>query len=195
LAASSASRASLADPRSALVPPEYTTRYQQQFVDRLWMRALGAVVMLYLVGVAIYFVAVQVALARTRTVEDDVAERGPLYTNAIQLKAQYQVLKDRQELKFAALDCWKAVAEHLPETLQLESFNFTDGRRLTLQGTAPMGQVQQIYAFDGALRKVQVNGQTLFDPTKGDSPSYQTAPGGSALNWNFTLELRRSEVQ
>jgi len=195
MAASSAARATQAHPRSTLVPPEYATRYQQQVVDRLWMRALGAVVMLYIIGVGIYLVAVQVALFRTKAVEAEVAALSATYTNAIQLRAQYQVLKDRQELKFAALDCWKAVAEHLPETLQLENFNFTEGRRLVLQGTAPVGQVQQIYQFDGALRKVQVNGQNLFDPTKGESPSYQTAPGGTALNWNFTLELRRSEAQ
>lgn len=195
MAAGSAARAAQADPRSALVPPEYTARYKQQLVDRLWMRALGAVVMLYIIGVGVYLVAVQVALYRTRAVEDEVAALGPTYTNAIQLKAQYQVLKDRQELKFAALDCWRSVAELLPETLQLESINFTEGRRLVLQGTAPMGQVQQIYAFNDGLRKVQVNGQSLFDPTKGESPSYQTAPGGAALNWNFTLELKRAEVQ
>lgn len=195
LAAATAARAAHADPRFGLVPIEYTTRYQQQTVDRLWMRALGAVVVLYMIGVGIYMVAVQVATFRTQSVEDEVAALGPTYTNAIQLKAQLQVLKDRQELKFAALDCWRAVAELLPESLQLEGFSFGDGRRLVLQGTAPMGQVQQIYQFDGALRKVVVNGQPLFDQLKGESPSYQTAAGGSALNWNFTLELRRSEVQ
>ena len=28
-----------------LLPPEYTARYRQQFIDRLWMRGLGAVLM------------------------------------------------------------------------------------------------------------------------------------------------------
>jgi hypothetical protein len=195
LAASTASRTAQTGLESGLVPTEFATRYQQQFVDRLWMRALGAVVGMYILGVAIYLMAVQFALFRVRAVEDQVAQLGGSYTNAMQMKAQYNVLKDRQELKFAALDCWKAAAELLPEDILIRSLTFRDGRRFSLQGTAPMGQVQQIYQFEGTLRKATVNGQPLFDISKGETPSYQTAPGGAGLSWSFTLDLKRTEEQ
>lgn len=193
LAGLTASRAAQSGSESSLVPAELAARYHQQFVDTLWMRALAGVVGLYVVGVVLYMLAVQVVAFRVRGVESQVAGLSPSYTNAMQLKAQLEVLKDRQELKFAALDCWKAVAELLPETITMQTLTFRDGKRLSLQGTAPMGQVQQIYQFEGAMRKTLVNGQPLFHPTKGDTLSYHTAPGGAALSWSFALELKRSE--
>jgi hypothetical protein len=60
LAAQSARRAVQANGTANLLPPEFATRYRQQFVDRLWMRGLGAVVVVYLIGVVIYFGALQV---------------------------------------------------------------------------------------------------------------------------------------
>ena len=74
MAASTATRATQAEAQANLLPVEFATRYQQQFVDRLWMGGLGAVVGLYIIGVAIYFVALEVALIRTGHVEDTVAE-------------------------------------------------------------------------------------------------------------------------
>ncbi len=192
LARLTATRATQHEEQANLLPPEYALRYQQNFVDRLWMRALGAAVILYVAGVAVYLVALQVAVYRTQAVEKEVALWSPHYTNAMQLKARYQVLKDRQELKYAALDCWKALASLLPDEVSLDGYNFSDGKRLNLNGTAPVGQVQQLYAFEGAMRKVEINGQTLFAPSKGESLSYQTR--GNDITWSFSLELKRSEL-
>jgi hypothetical protein len=193
LARLTAIRAAQNEEQANLLPPEYALRYQQSFVDRLWMRALGATVGLYIAVVAVYLVALQVAVYRTKAVETEVTHWSPYYTNAMQLKARYQVLKDRQELKFAALDCWKAVAGLLPEEVTLDGYNFSDGKRLNLNGTAPVGQVQQLYNFEGAMRKVEINGQPLFAAGKGESLSYQTR--GNDITWNFSLELKRSEMQ
>lgn len=195
LAAITARRTAQQETGTNLLPAEYAERYQQQYVDRLWMRALGAAVVVYIAVVSVYMIALQVALYRTRGVESQVAEYAPSYTNALQLKAQFEVLKDRQELKYAALDSWRAVAELLPEEVVLEGFNFNDGKRLTLNGTAPMGSVQQLFNFEAAMRKTVVGGQPLFAPNRGDNLSYSTAPGGAGLNWNFSMELKRTEVQ
>src|SRR5207248_2137054 len=93
LASATARRAATADPKSNLLPPEYELRYRQQFVDRLWMRGIGAVLGVYVIGVLIYFVALQVLSYRTGGVEEKVAGISQDYTNAIQLKARYQILK------------------------------------------------------------------------------------------------------
>ena len=52
------------------------------------------------------------------------------YTNSLQLAEQYKVLTERDQLKYAALDCWKFVAEQLPQTITLQRFSFADGKNL-----------------------------------------------------------------
>jgi hypothetical protein len=201
LAALTAQRAAQAEPRSNLLPAEFSTRYQQQFVDRLWMRALLALASFYMVAVVIYGIVVAIASYRARGVESQIASLAPSYTNALQLKARYQVLADRQDLKYAALDCWKLVAQHLPDSLALEGLNFSDGKKLTLNGTAPVDKVAQITDFFEAMRKspakAERTGQDLmFDHTKGDAAArYSLNPGGNTYKWDFTLELKRVEMQ
>jgi hypothetical protein len=193
LAALTAKRAAQAGSEANLLPAEFTTRYRQQFVDRLWMRGLGAVVVLYLLGVMVYFARLQVELYRTNAVEQQVATLGPTYTNAIQLRDRFKVLKERQDLKFAALECWKSVAELLPDGITLEGFSFSDGKKLTLSGSAPADQVKRLLDFDADIRKVPVNGQPLFDPIAGDHITYRSAATGT-VSWSCVLELKRSEA-
>jgi hypothetical protein len=196
MAALTATRATQAEPQANLLPVEFAARYQQQFVDRLWMGGLGAVVGLYVIGVAIYLVALEVALIRTRSVEQSVAEVAPAYTNALTAQARCQVLQDRQELKYAALDCWKAIAEVLPASLTLDGFNFSDGKHLSLSGTAPADDQQDLLQFVGNLRKYLKDGQPLFDARTGDMPNMSRAgPNGQTLNWNVIFELKRVEAQ
>jgi len=194
LAALTASRAAHSDPRASLLPLEYSTRYHQQFVDRLWMRGLLAVGAIYMLGVAIYGVALGFAIFRTRSVENTVTSLGPQYTNSVQLKARFQILKDRQELKFAALECWNLTARHLPESASLDTMNFVDGRKLALSGKSPSGQTKDIIDFEADLRRAtSTNGELVFDPGSGEHMSYQVQ--GADIRWNFSLWLKRVDVQ
>ena len=192
LAALTAARAAQSGSEGNLMPAEYSTRYHQQFVDRIWMRSLGAVVLLYVAGVMVYFGRLQVEIYRTGAVEQLATERGPIYTNALQTKAKFQVLKDRQDLKFAALECWKVVAELLPDGVTLDGYNFNDGKKLTLSGSAPSDQTKQLLDFDADIRKVAPNGQLLFDPNAGDHVTWDVR--GNVANWHCVLELKRSEA-
>jgi len=193
IAARTALRASRPDAAASLMPPEFAGRYHQQFVDRLWMRGLGALVLVYLVGVAIYFAWLGAASWQTNRVEKQVAGLGNTYTNALQLRDRFKVLKDRQELKYAALDCLKLVAQTQPEGVNLEGFNFSDGERLTLNGTASPEVVPALIEYPNELRKVQINGKPFFKDA-GDPLSYRTGPNGIAT-WNFSLELIRTEIK
>jgi hypothetical protein len=196
VAALTARRAAQHESAANLLPMEFATRYQQQFVDRLWMRGLGAVVVLYLIGLLIYGVAVGFASYRTGQVEQQVAALGPTYTNVIKLKAQYDILKERQELKYAGLDCWKAVAELMPDSITLDGLTFTDGHKLTLHGTAPADQTAKLNTFDASLRRKTVpdrdGKQQLLFETFGDTISWQTSAPG-IVRWNVTLQLKRTE--
>ena len=193
LAALTAQRAARAEPRATLLPAEFSTRYQQQFVDRLWMRALFSIALLYIIGVMIYGVALGVATYRTRAVEHKVRVLGPTYTNALELKAKLSVLNDRQELKYAALNIWDQIARLLPDSVMLEGLNFSNGKRLTLNGTAPSDKGTQVTDFYEALRKSSVDGQLLFDQRPGESLKIAPVPGGN-LKWDFSLELLRKEI-
>ena len=193
LAALTAKRAAQAESEANLLPAEFAIRYRQQLVDRLWMRGLGAVVVLYLLGVLVYFARLQVELFRTNAVEQQASGLGITYTNAIQLRDRSKVLKERQDLKFAALDCWKTVAALLPDGVTLEGFSFSDGKKLTLSGSASADQVKRLLDFDADIRKAPVNGQPLFDPVAGDHITYRSAAAGT-VSWNCVLELKRSEA-
>jgi hypothetical protein len=195
LAGRTARRAAAATGRVNFLPPEFSAHYRQQFVDRLWLRGLVAAGLFYAVCVVIYFCATNVLAYRTHGVEEQVAAISNDYTNALQLKARYEVLKERQDLKFAALDCWKLVAEQLPEGISLQRFSFADGQKLSLNGTVPAGDVNKIIDFNDSLRKAKLDNQPVFDPNpnRGEQLVYRIA-GGNAATWNFGLELQHTEA-
>ena len=166
-------------------------RYREQLFDRLWLHGLFATGILYAVCVAIYFCATIFLGIQTGKVEQQVAALGGSYTNVLQLKARYDVLKERQDLKYAALDCWKLVAQELPAGISLARFSFGDGQKLSLNGTITPEQITPITDFYDALRKAQLNGQPMFDPNGGEQLTYHQS--GNQVTWNFSLELRRTE--
>ena len=190
MAAHTARRAAQASARATLLPQEFSTRYHQQFVDRLWLRGLMAAGVLYAVYVVVYFCATNVLAYRTRQVEGQVAALTGSYTNTLQLEACYKVLKERQDLKYAALDCWKIVAEQLPAGISLERLSFADGQTLSLNGKVAPDQIAQITDhFYDAVRKANLNGQPMFDSSSADNLSYNQQ--GNMVNWRFSLALKR----
>jgi hypothetical protein len=192
LAAQTAKRAAAAE-KSDLLPEEFTTRYQNQFYDRLWLRGLLYAGAAYAVLLAIYFCATTVLGYRVSHVEGQAAKLSGTYTNALQLKAQYDVLKERQQLKYAALDSWLWVSQELPQGIALQRFGFTDGQRVTLSGTVPQDMINTLFDFDSALRKKKFNDQFVFDQTKGDHVSPRMGPNGGT--WNMSLELSHAEAE
>jgi len=193
LAARTARRAAAASVRANLLPAEFSTRYHQQFVDRLWLHGLGAALVLYLIGLAIYFSATTALGYRTEKVEQQAAALGDSYTNALQLKARFEVLKERQELKYAALDCWKLVADLLPQGISLERFSFQNGERLSLSGTASADQINTLFDFNSSMQKAALNSQPMFDSEGGEPVNPRN--NGSVVTWNFSLKLRHAEEE
>jgi hypothetical protein len=193
LAAHTARRAvAAAGGNAVLMPAEFPARYREQFFDRLWLHGLFATGILYVTCVAVYFSATFFLGIQTTKVEQQAADLGGSYTNVLQLKARYAVLKERQDLKYAALDCWKLVADLLPPGITLQRFSFGDGRRLSLNGTVAADQITAITDFYDALRKAQLNGQPMFNAEGGDQLTYRSS--GSQATWNFSLDLRHTEA-
>ena len=186
LAAATAKRAASAG-QSNLLPAEFTAQYHQQFVDRLWLRGLAYAGLAYAVFLVIYFCAVSVLNFRTTGVEARVAAISNDYTNALQLKARYGVLQERQQLKYAALDAWQLVAQELPPGLALSRFSFANGQSVTLGGQVAADDITKIFDFNDAIRKVKVNSQPVFNPVPEASQQAQLPqrPG-----WPGQLEFR-----
>lgn len=193
LAARTARRATQISTNGAgvLLPVEYSERYRQQFHDRLWWHGLLATGIVYAIGVAIFFCATFLLSIKTTNVERQVAGIARSYTNAMELKARYDVLKERQDLRFAALDCWKLIAQTLPEGLSLQRMNFQNGETLTVSGQVAPDDLDQVEAFNRDLRKAQVNGQPLFDLSAPNDFNFRQS--ANVVNWNFTLHLLRAE--
>jgi len=191
LAARTARRAAVADSHTALLPAEFPVRYRQQFVDRLWLRGLAAAGVLYAIGVAIYFCATGVLAYRTRAVERQVAALSGNYTGVMELKARFDVLKERQDLKYAALDCWKVVAERMPTNVALQRFSFVDGQKLLLSGTAAADQVNTIFDFNTSMQKTTNSDRLMFSPEGGEPVNPRIA--ANKATWSFSLQLQHAE--
>jgi hypothetical protein len=190
LAAATTRRVAQGDATASLLPAEYAARYHQQFVDRLWLQGLGAALAVYFAGLVVFFTALAFLAHQTRAVEATVADMGGSFTNALQLSARYQVLKDRQDLKFAALECWRTTAALLPQGATLNALDFKNGSTLALSGNAPADAVAAILDFNTSLRKTKVNGQPLFGRV--DSPSIHQA-ANNTIDWSFGCELNHME--
>jgi len=67
-------------------------------------------------------------------VKSELAGIGQSFTNAQKDSEQLRILQDRQPLKFAVLDCYKALAEHLPEGVTIDDVHF-DRQKFELRGT------------------------------------------------------------
>src|SRR5256885_4445994 len=188
IATRTARRAASDKPRVPLLPPEYAARYKQRFMDRLWMRGLGAMLLLYIFGVLIYFAFAQFASFQVGGIESQISALGESYTNTLRLKERVKVLQDQMDLQFAALDCYKAIADKLPPELTLNTMNFDKGRKLQLAGIAPKDAVRPITDFNEEMRKVPVNNQHLF--SKVSPPAINPNPRCQEVTCHFPCQRR-----
>ncbi len=199
LAKFGAQRLARSEAQANLLPAEYATRHRQQFVDRLWMGGLAAVVAIYMVGVLIYFAGLQVIRFQEYRVASKIAALSPQYTNSMQLAERVHVLQEQHDLRYAALECWRAAAVLLPADLTLTSLSLQQGKHVMISGTASADQVGQIINYNKALMDYHMygpEGPLLFSRVN-TFQSQAAGPGTaqSAVNWNFTCELRSSEVE
>ena len=193
LAALTAQRAARAESQTNLVPDEFRARYHQQFVDRVWMRGLGALAVIYMAGVLAYFGFLYTEQARKAELEKEVAAFSGSYTNTLLTEARIQILQQQIILKNAVLEALKAASEKLPTDLTLTDFSFSRGKSLLLVGTTPADKVEKITAYNEDLRKYELKGAPLF--TSVTSPSIGQGIGPQTMRWQFTCELKSLESE
>ena len=190
LAARSASRVAAAVSKVNLQPAEFAARYREQFYDRLWLHALGYAGVLYALVLAVYFCWVSWLGYQTRGVESQVSAISGEYTNTIQLKAKLGVLQQRSQLKYAALECWKLVAQELPAAVTLQRMSFAEGKNLLLNGQVDAADTAKLDDFYKALQNARLHDQPAFGVLE-PLTYHQVA---NTVTWNFTLELLNAEA-
>lgn len=174
---------------ASLIPEEVRTRQRRQYVDSLWVKGLTALAMTYLAGVFVYLAVLTYQKSAVETLQGETRSMALQYTNTLQLKARVRVLQEQVALRFAALDCWNAVVEKLPEALTLVQLDFKNGRTLVINGNASEGDRAEVTRYNDLLRAVSAEGKPLFSEVK---PATMT-PRGPLLSWSFEAELRREE--
>jgi hypothetical protein len=192
LAALSAGRCAGSAASTSLLPPDFAARYHQQFVDRLWMRSLVTVVALYIMGVLFYFGMLYVFELKNEAVKKDLANMGPAYTNSQRDIEQIKILKEREMLKYAALDCWKSVAENLPDSMTVDNLYFQKGR-LELRGTVVAIDQEDVGNFNEALRTVTDPNyhEVLFADVSPPTIQVRNNKG----DWSFNCTLKGGQNQ
>ncbi len=194
LAAATATRAAGGPGRANLLPAEFAARYRQQFTDRLWMGGLAGLFAVYLVGVLIYLGTVEVQKFRLDRHLDAFGPVNIAYTNALRLRAQAQVLQETVNLRYAALDCWLATVEAMPEELSLENLAFSGGRSMVISGSAPADQDARITEFWQALRHKVVGNTNLFSEVQLRPTQLRNIRGVPQIQWSFVCTIQRPEI-
>lgn len=188
VAAMTANRATQANPKSNILPTEYSERYHQQFVDGLWMRGVGAVIVGYLAMVMVYMAIASWKGMQADNMDQQMHNLSGQYTNVLKLKDKVQILQDRQDLKNAALDAWKITAELLPEGLTIQSLELKNGKSFSVFGSAPRDADNTVNDFNDAMRKATINGRPFFASME----VALTHVNGNNLSWSFNGELARA---
>lgn len=174
---------------TSLVPPDITARHRNQLIDRLWIKGLGNVGITYLFFVFCYFAALHYRQYQWDENRAEAIALGKAYTNTLQLKERISVIQGQIDLRFAALNAWRAAVERLPESMTLSRLNFDKGRTLKLLGTVPPENVPDVTRFNSELKKVMIDGQPLFASVTPANIRSQAGPS----SWDFEAVLRRSE--
>ena len=115
-----------------------------------------------------------------------------------ELGVQRRLLDEQRELRWTALNVFKAVAEHIPEEVTLNTLTFSEnrdnkGNNIILYGTVTEGDTQKLRNYEEALAKVVVDeqdAQPLFSQVQ---PSRTDDRAGGYTSWSMVCLLRREE--
>ena len=192
LAVLSAQRAIRGESQADLLPETRRTRYRQQHTDRMWMKGIGAAILLYVFGVIVYLAVLEWTRRESDQLQAQAQTTALAYTNVLKLQAKVEVLQEQMDLKFSALECLRVVSEKLPAELTLADFNFT-GKSLTIHGTVSAADSDKVAEYHRALVDAQAGEAKLFRSVS--APNTRSSPGRNAsgnFRWDFECELERT---
>jgi hypothetical protein len=185
IASVAAQKLGLGQSRCNLMPAVTREHYRQKFIDSIWMRGLFAILLLYTLGVVLYFMGLEVLKREKSELNQQIFALSGSYTNAQVTKARIEILTEQIALKYAALESLKTVSAKLPDELTLDDFSFSKGTTVVLRGTTPPGNDSKVVDYFDGLKAAQFDGRKLFEEvTLG--PIMQR---GTVFSWNITARL------
>ena len=205
MAAVAASRAQRPLEQGNLMPPEKRAAYHRNDVDRVWGNILAWSVMFYVVLLSVYFVmkkqvsdkeeAAYQANRKARKIEKEVKEK----------RVELSLLMEQRELRGTALNVFRAVAKHIPETITLDTMNFTESRdakgsNILLKGRVSQGDTQLLQDYAQALageevEKVRGDEVVLDNLFREVQPPNMDARAAGYLTWTIVCSVKRDEVK
>ncbi len=178
-----------------LMPEDVHRGYRQSYVDGLWWSSLKGVGLIYIFAVGIYFAAMEWRKTENLDLQVAMRSRANAFTNTMALQAKVNILQEQVDLKYSALDSLRMISELMPDGMSLLSFNFRQGKIVTLRGNIPTDQTAKVTDYHESLIGAQVDGKPLFesvsDPTISATGTSRRNPVQSST-WSFNCELRRS---
>ncbi len=171
-----AGRVARNEAQADLLPQERRIRYRQHFVDGIWMKGVGAMVLCYIFGVLAYFIMVEWARIEHQKVEARYRVSAPQYTNVVRMEGNIRTLEEQAARRTAALDCLQAIASILPPEVDLTGFQFAPGRqnKVTLSGTVLSSNDSALTRFYEDLNEAAVGGRKLFSQISDPIPTPKT---------------------
>ncbi len=154
--------------------------------------------MLYVVFISVYFVMKTHVADEEQAAYAENQKAIKLKKELKELDVQRRLLEEQRELRWTALNVFKAVAEHIPEEVTLNTLNFSEnrdnkGNNIILYGTVTEGDTQKLRNYEEALEKVVVDeqdAQPLFSQVQ---PSRTDKRAGGYTAWSMVCLLRREE--
>ena len=120
------------------------------------------------------------------------------------LEEEIGLLERQKELRWTALNVFKAVAEHIPEGVVLDRIDFAenrnnDGNNITLRGRISQGDREKLELYSDALAaervdKVSDGGSQPENLFRQVMPPNTSSGSGGYLSWYIICVLKRKEI-
>ncbi len=186
LATASARGAAKETTRANLVPAEFIARYQQKFVDGLWLRGLGAAFTIYIVAVVLYFGWLEFLRFQKSEVEQKIAVIEPTVKKVQELQARIAIQEQQIALRYAALNSLRAAAETMPDGLTINTLNFSGGNRMSIIGRGDASKADRVADFVEAMNAYKVDDKPIFSSV---GPHSTSPSPNNEITWSFLSQL------
>jgi len=200
MAAVAAGRAARPLDQGNLLPPDRKDKYHRDDVDRVWGNILTWSVMFYVVLISVYFVVKSQVAAKEEGAYQANKKAREMQKDLKELGVKRRLLEEQLELRGTALNVFKAVAEHIPDGVTLDSMVFSEsrnnaGNNITLRGRVSQGDTQKLQDYSDALadeKVVEKDNQPLFSEVM---PPNMDSRAGGYLSWYIICILKRDGVE
>jgi hypothetical protein len=187
LAAISAAHAMRNGLNAGLMPADNVLKYKQQFAERLWMRGLGVIALIYVLAVGVYLGVMQYHIYQRNSLARKTDDLEAEYKKAVLLSEKIKVVEAQISLRFAALEAWKSIVVNLPENMTLVDLSFDRGARLTVVGTVDANSKDKVLDYTDKLRSLSTDGRAVFKEVS--VPNMNRMGSTTMWNWSFGCEL------